>query len=144
MISDPDAYLSRFLEAGASSITFHWEACDNPGPLLSEIRRHGIRAGLAIRPGTPVQVLAPFFDILDIVLIMSVEPGFGGQRFQAAAIDRIRSLRALADATGTPLEIQVDGGIGIPQAPLLSQAGADVLIAGSAFFSAEEDRKSVV
>ena len=138
MISDPTAYLPRFIKAGASSVTFHWEACEDPGPLLSEIRRHGIRAGLAIRPNTPVHVLLPYFDRMDIVLIMSVEPGFGGQRFQETAIDRIRSLRTLADAAGAPLEIQVDGWIGIPQAALLSQAGTDVLIAGSAFFSAED------
>ncbi|MGF1627584.1 MAG: ribulose-phosphate 3-epimerase [Alphaproteobacteria bacterium] len=134
MISPVDVYLEAFAEAGADGLTVHPEAGPHLHRTLQAIRRLGKRAGVALNPGTPVSALDHVLDDLDLVLVMSVNPGFGGQRFIPAMIEKIARVRALIDARDRPIALQVDGGINSETAPLAINAGADVLVAGSAVF----------
>lgn len=139
MISDPERYAPDFVRAGADSITFHLEAV--PGRVsetIAALRTLGCRVGVSIRPGTPVEEVFPFLSAVDMVLVMSVEPGFGGQSFQPAAPQRIAAIRAECARTGAAPSIQVDGGINASTAPLCTAAGADNLVAGSAVFGAPD------
>jgi ribulose-phosphate 3-epimerase len=132
MIAPADPYLEAFAKAGADIITIHPEAGPHLDRSLSVIRALGKRAGVALNPGTAVDAIEPVLDELDLVLVMSVNPGFGGQRFLAASLDKIRRARALLAGRGIHLE--VDGGINAETAPKVVAAGADVLVAGSAIF----------
>lgn len=139
MISDPARYAQDFADAGADLINFHWEAV--PGRVeetLSAIRRTGCMAGLTISPGTPPQVVFPYLDRLDLVLVMGVEPGFGGQRFLPDTVRRVAAIREACVQQGASPRIEVDGGVNDETAPLCAAAGADVLVMGSAFFKAED------
>lgn len=137
MIVEPERYVGRFAEAGADMITFHIEATRNAGECAASIRKSGAKAGISIRPKTPVSALAEWLTEIDMVLVMSVEPGFGGQSFMPASLDKIRELRAMADKCNPGLMIEVDGGISAANAASLFAAGADVLVAGSSVFGAE-------
>jgi ribulose-phosphate 3-epimerase len=132
MIAPCDPYLEAFAKAGADIITVHVEAGPHIHRSLQAIRALGRKAGVTLNPGTPVEALEPVVDLVDLALVMSVNPGFGGQTFIAAAVDKVRRLRALAG--GRPIEIEVDGGVTPETAPLVAAAGADVLVAGSAVF----------
>jgi ribulose-phosphate 3-epimerase len=132
MIAPVDPYLAAFAEAGADHITIHVEAGGDIAASLKTIRALGKRAGLTLKPGTPVSALAPFVDLVDLVLVMSVEPGFGGQAFMPEAVQRIAEVRRLLGAHAIPIE--VDGGIGPQNAAAVVAAGADVLVAGSSIF----------
>ncbi len=134
MISPVDVYLEAFAEAGADGLTVHPEAGPHLHRTLQAIRRLGKRAGVALNPGTPVSALDHVLDDLDLVLVMTVNPGFGGQRFIPAMIEKIARVRAMIDARDRPIALQVDGGINSETAPLAINAGADVLVAGSAVF----------
>ena len=136
MISSPSKYTTRFSEDGADIVVFHVEAetADNMRRAIDELHRLGKKAGLAVRPATPVQALAPYIDTLDIALIMSVEPGFGGQEFIDAALPKISELRELINSRGLECEIEVDGGINLKTAKQCINAGADVLVAGNDIF----------
>lgn len=139
MISDPERYVQDFAAAGADLLTFHLEAV--PGreaQTIRAIRDSGCRVGASIRPGTPVQALVPYLDQLDLVLLMSVEPGFGGQAFLPETVDRLAVLKAECERRGLSPRIQVDGGINQTTAPLCTAAGASVLVMGSAFFGAAD------
>ena len=138
MIEEPERYLSEFVSAGASILTVHQEACRHLYSTLVEIRKLGARAGVSLCPATPVRTLEEVVDYVDLVLIMSVEPGFGGQTFIPSSLSKVRRTRALLDETRSPAELEVDGGVNIETAPALFAAGADVLVAGSAVF--REDR----
>lgn len=138
MISDPLKYAEDFAKAGADIINFHVE-CDSPiNETIDKILSLGCRAGLTVKPKTPIEEVYPYLDKLSMVLIMTVEPGFGGQKFMADMMDKVSKLRAKAEADGLNLEIQVDGGISLETAPVAIKAGADVLVAGSAVFGADD------
>ena len=132
MIAPCDPYLEAFARAGADSITVHVEAGANVHRSLQAIRALGKKAGVTLNPGTPVDTIEPVVDIVDLILVMSVNPGFGGQTFIPFAIEKISRLRALAGSR--PINIEVDGGITPEIAPLVARAGANVLVAGSAVF----------
>lgn len=139
MISDPLRYVHAFAQAGASLICFHLEADSPAADTIAAIRAAGCRTAVAIKPATPPQAVLPYLAQLDMVLVMSVEPGFGGQAFRPGALDKLRTLRAAADAAGRKdLLLEVDGGINPETAALCAAAGADVLVAGSAVFRAEK------
>jgi len=134
MIVDPGRYYAAFVDSGATSLTVHVEACPHLNRDLGEIRRLGARAGVALNPGTSVCALDSVLDALDVVLIMSVNPGFGGQKFIPSSITKITRIRALLDQSGARADVAVDGGVGSGNARQIVQAGANVLIAGSSVF----------
>ncbi len=135
MISRPGDYISRFRRAGADLLTIHVEAVADPRPLLEEIRSMGAAPGISLNPPTPIDALAGCIDLCDLALVMSVMPGFGGQRFDPAAPAKLRRLRELG---GEELLISIDGGINRSTAALCTEAGADMLVTGSALFSEED------
>ena len=134
MIIDPIRYVDDFAKAGSDIITIHLESCDNVAETLEKIRSYGIKAGLSIKPKTPVTALKPFIGMFDMLLIMSVEPGFGGQSFIPESLDKIRESRALLPE----LDIEVDGGINADNINEVVKAGANVIVAGSAVFGKED------
>lgn len=140
MIDRPHRYVGRFCDAGADLVCFHVEA-DEPQDILAaldEIKSKGKLAALAIKPRTPASVVLPYLDKLDMVLVMTVEPGFGGQAFMESQLDTIRQVRALIERYNPACELEVDGGISPKTAPLVVEAGANVLVAGSAVYGAED------
>jgi len=137
MIIEPDRYLERFREAGANWLTVHYEACPHLNRTLSRIRELGMKAGVSVNPHTPVELLSDIVEYADMVLIMSVNPGFGGQKFIPNSIVRIERLRKLIDQKGLSTLIEVDGGVGPSNAKQLYEAGAYVLVAGNAIFKAD-------
>ena len=143
MISHPLAYVEPFARAGADLINFHIEAEDDPAAVLAAIRAAGRKTGMTIKPGTPVEALYPWLDRLDLVLVMSVEPGFGGQKFMPAALDKLAALKARRQEKGLAFLLEVDGGVNAETAPLCAAAGADVLVAGSAVFAAADPAAAV-
>ncbi|MDQ0285772.1 ribulose-phosphate 3-epimerase [Desulfofundulus luciae] len=138
MIEEPDRYIDSFVEAGADLITVHAEACRHLHRTLTHIREKGARAGVALNPATPPEVLEYLPGLFDLVLVMTVNPGFGGQAFIPQTILKIRKIREMLNGAGLEAEIQVDGGINPSTAPLVVQAGATVLVAGSAVFGAPD------
>ena len=134
MIVSPEKYVARFVEAGADLVTFHLEATADPAGCIVRIREAGAKVGISIKPATPVEALREWLPAVDLVLVMSVEPGFGGQSFIPGSLDRIRELRALATELGLATIIEVDGGISAANAREVFDAGAEVLVAGSAVF----------
>lgn len=138
MIKDPLKYVQTFRDAGADLITFHIEADSPVDETIDAIHASGAKAALCIKPATPAEAVFPYLDRLEMVLVMSVEPGFGGQKFMPSAVDKIAAIRAEALRRGLELEIEVDGGIGEATAPLCTRAGATVLVAGSAVFCAKD------
>jgi ribulose-phosphate 3-epimerase len=136
MIVSPDQYIARFAAAGAAVITVHYEACTHLHRTVQAIHAAGCKAGVALNPHTPVALLKDVLADLDMVLIMSVNPGFGGQQFISNSLNKIAELRAMALGVNPDLLIEVDGGVGIHNTGLLLQAGANVLVAGNAIFAA--------
>ena len=134
MISPADPFIADFAEAGADILTVHPEAGPHLHRTLQLIKSKGLRAGVSLNPGTPAEAVDYVLDAVDLVLVMCVNPGFGGQSFIPAALDKIKALRRKIDAAGRPVEIEVDGGINAETAPLVVAAGADVLVAGTAVF----------
>lgn len=134
MINRPDRYLDAFLDAGADIVTIHVESPCDIRETLGRIRDAGRRAGITLRPGTPLERLDPFHEFVDLVLVMSVEPGFGGQAFLDGALERIRSLAAIRERSGRSFQIEVDGGINDQTGRRCVDAGADVLVAGNHLF----------
>ncbi|GGG12877.1 ribulose-phosphate 3-epimerase [Paenibacillus abyssi] len=135
MIEQPEKYIAEFVEAGADRITVHAEACVHLHRVVHLIREHGLPAGVALNPATPLSAVQHVLDDIDMVLIMTVNPGFGGQQFIPQALPKLRELRQLLTAHGREeVLIEVDGGINADTAPLVREAGADVLVAGNAVF----------
>ena len=134
MMDHPEQYLDCFVHYGASSITVHREITADPTEILRMVRNRGVQCGLSVKPGTPVETLFPYLDSLDLVLIMTVEPGFGGQKFMPVQTQKIRLLRK----AGYQGIIAVDGGVGLDNAELLQEAGANWLIMGTSYFRAED------
>ena len=144
MIVEPERYVARFAEAGADIVTFHYEATYDPRGCIEMIRKAGAKAGVSIKPATSVEVLRDILPLVDLVLVMSVEPGFGGQSFIPASIGKIEALRAMARELGLQTVIEVDGGISSHNAREVYQAGADVLVAGNAVFGAADPQAEIV
>jgi ribulose-phosphate 3-epimerase len=138
MIESPEKYVQQFKQAGAAWLTVHYENNRHPHRLLQQIRDAGMKAGIVLNPGTPVEVLADLLDSLDLVLLMSVNPGFGGQKFIERVYDKTRRLASMRAAAGASFLIEIDGGVNADNAPLLYAAGADVLVAGNAVFKAPD------
>ncbi len=134
MIVDPIRYIKEFAECGADGITFHLEAAGNAEAVIDKIHEYGLKAGISIKPGTPVEAVYPYLTKVEMVLIMSVEPGFGGQAFMPEAYGRIGQLRSYIDEKRLPVKIEVDGGVGKKNVREVIAAGADVCVAGSAVF----------
>ncbi|TAM56342.1 ribulose-phosphate 3-epimerase [bacterium] len=134
MIEEPERYAGAFREAGADTITVHWEACRHAHRMVQQIKELGAKAGISLNPATPVALLEDLVDDLDLILIMSVNPGFGGQRFIPRALEKVREARALVERSGRSVEIEVDGGIGVENAAAVVAAGASVLVMGSSIF----------
>ena len=144
MIVEPDQYVAPFVEAGAQMVTIHQEACPHLHRSLQNIKSLGVGAGVALNPATPVSTLEHVIDLVDLVLVMSVNPGFGGQKFLPLAYDKIRELADLREQGGYKFKIEVDGGVGADNAGELSAAGADILVAGSSIFGTPDPARSVV
>ncbi len=143
MIDRPERYLERFIDSGADIITFHVEATKNMVSSLEFLKKRRVRCGAVISPDTPVNALIEYLPICDIVLLMSVYPGFGGQKFIENSVHRLKELRALADKLNPEIDIEIDGGITEENVKYVIDAGANVIVAGSSVFKAN-DRKSAI
>ncbi len=143
MIVGPERYVARFAEAGADIVTFHYEAVSDVRACIGLIRGAGARAGVSIKPATPAEALREVLPLVDLVLVMSVEPGFGGQSFIPGSLDKIRALRAMIHEQGLGTIVEVDGGISARNAREVFDAGADALVAGSAVFGAEDPEAEI-
>ncbi len=143
MISDPLLYIEDFVEAGADGITFHIESNSDINKTLDKIKQHGKTAGLSIKPETPAEAVFPYLDKIDMVLVMTVEPGFGGQEFIKDMLEKIEKISDECKRRNISINIQVDGGINEETAPCVKKAGADVLVAGSAVFNAENRKEAI-
>lgn len=134
MINEPIRYIEEFVKAGSDIITVHVEACSDIKATLQKIKDFGVKAGLVINPGTPVKELVPYLDMVDMILLMSVNPGFGGQKYIDEVTDKIKEARKLIDESGRKIELEVDGGVNMSNIDIVLEAGADVIVAGSAVF----------
>lgn len=143
MISDPFTYAEPFVKAGADMLTFHLEATDHPEAVIQKIRSLGVKVGIAVKPATAADALFPYLHLIDMALVMTVEPGFGGQSFMSDMLPKITALRQEAIRQNKELDIQVDGGITDATAPLCLNAGANVLVAGSYLFGAQDAQAAV-
>ena len=143
MIVEPIRYVDSFIEAGADSITIHYESCKNCRQVLEYIREHSVKAGLAISPDTTYDVVLPLLDVVDMVLVMTVNPGFGGQSLIYGALDKVKAIRKYIDENNLKIDIQVDGGINEKNVGLASSSGANVIVAGSAIFKAPKPRLAI-
>ena len=139
MMDNPEKYLEEFARYGAASITVHREIAEDMSGLIQIIRDLGVKCGLSVKPGTSAETLLPYLDLLDLVLIMTVEPGFGGQKFMPEQMEKIRFLRK----AGFRGDIAVDGGVNMENAPGLIEAGANLLVMGTSYFHAEDPSKVV-
>jgi ribulose-phosphate 3-epimerase len=144
MIVEPDRWLDAFIDAGADGVTIHQEACPHLQRALAHIKSRGKRAGVSLNPSTPEDTLRYVLAELDTVLVMSVNPGFGGQKFLASQLEKVARIRALLDAAGnTSCIVEVDGGVSAANAAALGEAGAEALVAGSAVFGAKDRAKAI-
>ena len=143
MIDDPDRWAPMYAEAGATSVTFHIEAAHDPRSLARSLRALGVRAGMALKPGTSFAPYADLLPELDMVLVMTVEPGFGGQSFMADQMPKVREVREAVERCGGEIWVQVDGGVTAATIEACAEAGADVFVAGSAVYGAEDAAAAV-
>ncbi len=144
MIVHPEKYVERFAKAGADIITVHYEACqDNLKEVLALIKSTGVKCGAVINPDTPVEKIADAIPMCDMVLVMSVFPGFGGQKFIPEALDKLRQVKAIIQKSGKEIDLEIDGGVTEENVEAIKQAGANVIVAGSTVFKAE-DRAKVI
>ncbi len=137
MIEKPERYIDEFVRCGANGITFHLEATNDPGVLIDQIHEAGARAGISIKPGTMVEKVYPYLEKVDMVLLMTVEPGFGGQAYIPESTERIRKVRQFIDEHGLTTDLEVDGGIKTQNLEMVLEAGANVIVAGSAIFKGD-------
>ena len=138
-----DSMIDQFADAGATLISFHPEASDHVDRSLQLIKKRGCQAGVVLNPATPLSVLDYIWDKLDLILVMSVNPGFGGQSFIPSALDKLRAIRQIIDSNGYPIRLSVDGGVKVDNIALIAEAGADTFVAGSAIFG-QPDYRAVV
>lgn len=144
MIVEPEKYVRRFVEAGADIVVFHYEATDKIDFCIDEIHSAGAKAGISIKPATPASVLKDILAKVEVVLVMSVEPGFGGQSFMPHSLDKVRELKALREELGLNFTIEIDGGISAKNAAEVFEAGCDAVVAGSAVFGAPDPEAEIV
>ncbi len=143
MIENPERYIESFASAGADGITVHIEACRDPASVLKAIRENKCKAGISLKPATPLDTVKDILDHIDILLIMTVNPGFGGQKFMPEVLPKIRKARKLIDESGLDILLEVDGGICKDNAKMVREAGADVLVSGSFVFRSDDYRKAI-
>ena len=143
MISDPDRYVQDFIKAGSDLLSVHVETCPHLQRTLTYIRELGGRSGAVLNPSTPISTLEYVMDDLDMILLMTVNPGFGGQKFIPTMLPKIRKMRTLIDEKKLPIELEVDGGVNLENISQISQAGADVVVAGSAVYKSADCRETV-
>ena len=143
MIVNPDKYIKEFVDSGADIITVHFEACPHLHRSIQLIKSYGVKAGVALNPHTPVSVLEEVIQDLDLVLIMSVNPGFGGQKFIPSSVSKVKKLKTLIEQKNTSTMIEVDGGVNLETGAELSQAGADALVAGSYVFKSDNPSETI-
>ena len=145
MVTNPEELVEPFVKAGADNITFHIEAIDNPVKIIEQIRSFNKQVGISIKPRTPLDVLDAYLEIIDLILIMSVEPGFGGQQYISESTDRIKQLDKSLKILGIRKRviIEVDGGIKLSNAKMIKDAGADILVAGSAIFNTDDPHSTI-
>lgn len=134
MIREPERYAAEFVECGADMVTFHLEATEHVQETIDAIRQAGARVGISIKPGTPVESVLPWLDQVDMVLVMTVEPGFGGQKYMDACTEKIRQVRAAITERGLAVDVEIDGGVTADNIHIPLEAGANVIVAGSAVF----------
>jgi len=144
MIVQPEKYVQRFAKAGAGMLTFHYEATENPAEVIRLIRAEGIKAGICINPDIPVKVLEPYINQVDMVLLMSVFAGFGGQKFIEETYNRVDELKEMIDRINPSCLIEIDGGVTLENAPKLYTHGVNVLVAGSTVYNAPNPQKMIV
>lgn len=144
MIAEPEKYIEEFRDAGADIITVHYEACNHLHRTLQQIKATGAQAGVALNPHTPVSLLTDVLEDIDLVCLMSVNPGFGGQKFIYRTLEKVRQLKEEIITRNLKTKIEIDGGVGLQNAEVLLQAGADVLVAGSAVFKAPNPMDMIV
>ncbi len=138
MISHPLSYIDDFVKAGADLITFHLECDDNADAVIDAIKAKGVKVGISVKPKTPAEAVKPYLDKVDMVLVMTVEPGFGGQKFMADMMPKVSQIREWITQSGREIALEVDGGVNAETAKVCVNAGADVLVAGSYLFSKED------
>ncbi|MCK8058059.1 MULTISPECIES: ribulose-phosphate 3-epimerase [unclassified Fusibacter] len=143
MIKQPELYIEEFKKAGADWITVHYEACPHLHRVIQQIKQAGLKAGVSLNPATPVNVLDSILDDLDMVLIMSVNPGFGGQSFIPSSLDKVKKLKEMITERNLDTIIEIDGGVNLDNARMLVDAGVNVLVAGSAVFGAKDVKARV-
>lgn len=143
MIEQPDRYVKAFHEAGADILTVHIEACTHLHRTIQQIKELGMKAGVAVNPHTPIELLKPILKDLDLVCLMSVNPGFGGQKFIPATLEKIKDLRQLINITGSKALIEIDGGVTLENAASILEAGADVLVAGNTVFKSSDPLQTI-
>ena len=143
MITEPQRYVKDYVDAGADLITIHYESCENPREVVKLIKSYGVKACVSIKPATPPEVLFPMLEELDMALVMTVEPGFGGQKMIPETVEKVRVIRNYATENNVNIDIEVDGGITPDNLHLVTDAGANVIVAGSAIFRAA-DPKAVI
>ena len=142
MIADPIRYIEDFVKAGADIVNFHVEAAEDPAGVIEKIRSFGVKAGITIKPNTPVDAIKDYLDKVDLVLVMTVEPGFGGQKLIPECLKKITELKNIREEKGYSYEIEVDGGVGLGNIKEVMDSGVDVVVAGSAVFGAENIEKA--
>lgn len=143
MIVDPIRYVENYAKMGAYNITFHAEAAEDIGAVIDKLRQLGVKVGISVKPATPISAVEPYFDRIDMLLVMTVEPGFGGQVFLPETLDKVRQAAAIRAERGLSFRIEVDGGINGETAPLVRDAGADVLVSGTYLFKAADPQATV-
>lgn len=143
MITEPGRYIDDFAKAGADGITIHYESCSNQLDVIKHIKKLGLRAAMAIKPKTSAEVLKPYIPYLDMILIMTVEPGFGGQKFIEPSLENVRIAKRLVEESGREIDIEVDGGLNPVTTALCAEAGANVIVVGSAIFKADDAAKMI-
>ena len=137
MVNEPIRYIEDFVASGANIISVHVEACSDLVGTIEKIKANGAKAGITLNPPTPVSAIAPYLDIVDMVLVMSVNPGFGGQKFIPESLDKVKEIRRLLNEKGLKTDIEIDGGINIDNLPSALEAGANIIVAGSAIFNGD-------
>ncbi len=137
MVTEPERYVEEFIKCGADSVTIHVEACDCIEDTLKKIKSLGAKAGLALNPGTPVSEILPYIEMVDMVLVMTVNPGFGGQAYISECTDKIREVRAIINERGLDVNLEIDGGVNVDNLQMNLDAGANVIVAGSAVFKGD-------
>jgi ribulose-phosphate 3-epimerase len=144
MIVNPDQYIADFKKVGADYLTVHYEACTHLHRTIQLIHQHDMKAGVAVNPHTPIEFLSDIIFDLDLVLIMSVNPGFGGQKFIPQAVEKVKKLKNLIQQSGSKALIEIDGGVNLETGKLLAEAGADALVAGSFVFGSESPSETIL